>query len=197
MAAAPAHTVVTARHATKALSYAREFLATAATLFQEVPLAGEICATFLAFEELVDTAKSNKEDLAVLRELCDVVIKIFFKRERRAEYSAWIEEAFQRLQKHMDGAREVAQLCNGRVKQILLGRKISRDIASVKQKLLDFSTTINVALTHELHVSSFRSPPLCCLLIPSRTYTIHRRAPTRQHDRRECGVRAWCSSQVQ
>eukprot|EP00903_Cladosiphon_okamuranus_P014963 g13850.t1 len=67
-------TVVTAR-AARALSYGREVLATAATLFQEVPVAGEVCATFLAFEELVETAISNKEDLAVLRELCDVVIK--------------------------------------------------------------------------------------------------------------------------
>eukprot|EP00752_Nemacystus_decipiens_P009008 g8041.t1 len=145
-----AHTVDEAARAATALSYAREMLASAATLFREVPLAGQICATFLAFEELVDTAKSNKEDLAVLRELCDVVIKSFLMRERRAEYSAGIEEARQHLMKHMDAAREVAQLCNGRVKQRLLGRKISRDIASVKQGLLDFSTTINVALTHEL-----------------------------------------------
>lgn len=142
---------MTARFET-ALSYAQEILATAAALFQEVPVAGELCATFLAFEELVETARSNREDLAVLLELCDVVIKSVL-RKGCSEYSAGLEEALGRLKMHMGAAKEVAQLCNGRVKQILLGRKISRDIAAVRKNVLDFSVTINVALTHDLHVS--------------------------------------------
>ena len=195
-----AHTAVTARHAAKALSYAREFLATAATLFQEVPLAGEMCATFLAFEELVDTAKSSKEDLAVLRELCDVVIKSVLRGISLGN-SCGIEEALRRLKNHMDGARDVAQLCQlcngcGRVKQILLSRKISRDLVAIKQKLLDFSTVINVSLTHELHVSLFRSASSAVLLTP--TY-VHNSPPSTHNVSTigECGVRAWCSSQVQ
>ena len=190
-----AHTAVTARHAAKALSYAREFLATAATLFQEVPLAGEMCATFLAFEELVDTAKSRKEDLAVLRELCDVVIKSVLRGISWGN-SCGIEEALRRLKEHMDGARDVAQLCNGRVKQFLLSRKISRDLVAIKQKLLDFSTVINVSLTHELHVSLFRSASSAVLLTPITC--VHNTPPSTHNISTigECGVRAWCSSQV-
>lgn len=150
--AAPSHTVVKAR-AARALIYAQEVLGTAAKLFGAVPGAEAVCATYLAFEELVETAKSNKEDLAVLRELCDVVIKSFLRERCSENYSPEIEQSFQSLERYMEGAREIAQECNGRVNRIALSRKISKDIAAVRKNVLDFSVMISVALAHDLHVS--------------------------------------------
>eukprot|EP00752_Nemacystus_decipiens_P008242 g7369.t2 len=145
--AAPRNTV--AARAGAALSYAREVLPTAAMLFQEMPVTLELCVTYLVFEELVETSKSNKEYLAVLRELYDVVIKGFL-RERCLVYSAGNEEALLRLKQLVEKARMVAQLCNGRVKQIVLARKISRDIAAARKNVLDFAVSMNVSLANDL-----------------------------------------------
>lgn len=58
------------------LTNAREIVRGAASLLEEVPVAGDVCVTFLAFEELVGTAKGNKEEFSVIRLLlCDVAIK--------------------------------------------------------------------------------------------------------------------------
>lgn len=114
-----------------------------------------MCATFLAFEELVETARSNKEDLVVLREMCDVVIQSFLRGRDSERISPEIKQAFQSLEKHMEGARDIAQECNGngRLNQMILGKKISRAIADVRQTVVDFSAVIAVALLNDLHVS--------------------------------------------
>ena len=132
-------------------TYAREFAAGAATLFQEVPIAGEVFATFLAFEQLVDTARSNKEELVVLRELCDVVIKGVL--EQCAERASVLEESFQKLKKYVNGAKEAAEQCKGGMKQLILSRKISKDIAAVRKNVLDFSVAINIVIGQDLSVS--------------------------------------------
>ncbi|CAM9487492.1 unnamed protein product, partial [Ectocarpus sp. 12 AP-2014] len=119
-------------------------------LLQALPVVGEVCETFLAFEQLVETAKSNKEELTVLKELCDVVIQAIFK--RCAERSGGVlDESFRKLGKYVEGAKEVAQQCRGRVKQFVLNRKISRDIAAVGKNVLDFSVVINIVISHDLH----------------------------------------------
>lgn len=101
---------------------------------QEVPLVGIVCKTFLSFEKLVDTARSNKEDLAVLRDLCDVVIEVVL--ERRSDRSGLLKR-FKALEMHMKRAEVAAKLCSGRV-SFMFAKKISRDIAAVRKDLLDF-----------------------------------------------------------
>lgn len=121
-----------------------------AVLMQEVPLVGIVCKTFLSFEKLVDTARSNKEGLAVLRDLCDVVIEGVL--EKRSDRSVLLK-GFKALQKHTKRANEVAKLCNGRVKPFLLASKICRDIAAVRKDVLDFCTANELVLANELRVS--------------------------------------------
>lgn len=173
--AAPSSTVPDDAAEVGALTYAKEIVSGAATLFQEVPVVGEVCAAFLAFEQLVKTATSNQEDLAVLVELCDVVIKGVL--ERCSERSPALEEALRKLEKHVKGAEVVAQLCHGKgvkrvLQQVTLSGKISRDIAAVKQNVLDISIAISLVLSHDLHVSVCFP---CCLLC-SRTHMTARSA---------------------
>lgn len=128
----------------------------AAWLLQEVPIAGVVCKTFLGLEQLVETAKSNKEELTVLRNLCDVVIKGVLK---RSSDRSGLREGFVYLQDHVKKAEGVAKLCNGAgiregMKQFVLARRICKDIASVKENVVAFSTTINLVLTNDLHVST-------------------------------------------
>lgn len=134
------------------LSYAQEVTSGVASLLQEFPAVGELCKTFLSFEQLVETAKSNKEELAVLRELCDVVIKGVLERcsDRSDPY-----EGLAALAVHVERAKAVAKQCGkgGVVKQVIMSRKTSRDIASVKKKILDLSIMINMVIGNDLHVS--------------------------------------------
>lgn len=172
--------------ATALLTFGKEITAIVATLGKDVPLAGTVCATFLAFEELVETAKSNKEDLDTLLELCDAVVKTTM-RERCSEYSAGLEEALLTLEKHLAAAKDVARLCNGRVKQFIMGRQIAKDIAAVRQNVVDFSATINVALSHGLHVSFIALSSL--LTFGSRTQEM-----TAPSAREQCDSVAFSSS---
>ncbi|CAN0419102.1 unnamed protein product, partial [Ectocarpus fasciculatus] len=119
-----------------------------AGLMQEVPLVGIVCKTFLSFEKLVDTARSNKEDLAVLRDLCDVVIEGVL--DKRSDRSVLLK-GFKALENHTKRAKEVAKLCNGRVKPFLLASKICRDIAAVRKDVLDFCTANGLILANDLH----------------------------------------------
>lgn len=127
----------------------------AAWLFQEVPLAGAVCKTFLGLQQLVETANSNKGELAVLCDLCDVVIKGVLT---RSSNRTGLCEGFAKLQGHVEKAEGVARLCNRAgiregIKKIVLARRIRDDIASVRENVLAFSTAINLVLTRDLHVS--------------------------------------------
>lgn len=137
------------------LTYVQEVVSGAAELLQGVPVVGDVCTTFLAFEELAKTAASNKQDLIVLAELCDVVIKGVL--ERCSERSPVLGEAFRNLEKHVKGAEDAAQLCHGkgmkRVKQVALSGKISRDIAAVRENVRDCSIAFNLVVGQDLHVS--------------------------------------------
>lgn len=126
--------------------------AEAACLMQEVPVAGLACKTFLAFEQLVDTAKSNKEDLATLRDLCEVVIEGVL--EKRSGPPGLLEEGFTKLREHVGRAEDVAKLCNGRARQFFLARKICKDIAAVRNDVLAFCAANNLVLANGIHVSS-------------------------------------------
>lgn len=160
--AAPVNTVPAARpDATDpevgVLTYVQEVAVGAAALLQAAPVVGDVCATLLAFGQLVDTAKSNKEELAVLRELCDVVIKGFLTRSSGLQEEA--AQGFQSLKQHVDKAKTVAKLCNGvgirkGVKKFILAGKICKDIAAVRKNVHDFSAANNLVLTHALHVST-------------------------------------------
>lgn len=134
------------------LTYAQEVVSGAASLLQEFPAVGELCKTFLSFEQLVETAKSNKEELVVLHELCDVVIKGVLERcsDRSDPY-----EGLAALVVHVEKAKAVAKQCSkgGVVKQVVMSRKTSRDIAAVKKKILDLSIMINMVIGNDLHVS--------------------------------------------
>lgn len=71
----------------------------AVTLLQAAPVVGDVCATLLAFGKLVDAARSNKEELAVLRKLCDVVIRGFLKKSSGLPEEA--AQGFQDLKEHV------------------------------------------------------------------------------------------------
>lgn len=124
--------------------------AEAAGLVQEVPIVGIVCKTFLSLEQLVETAKSNKDDLAVLLELCDVMIKgLLDKREDRLG----LFKGFVALEKCVSSAKQIAKLCNGRPSKLfILTRKICKDIASVRSDLLAFAAANLAVLAVETHV---------------------------------------------
>lgn len=151
--AAPSNTVAPAAAAEVGFgTYAQEIGSQAAVLFQEVPAVSILFKTFLAFEQVVETAKSNKDELNILRQLCSVVINGVL--ERCSERSAALEEGCRKLGEYVKGAKDVAELCKGGVmKKLVLSRRISRDIATVKQNVLDFSVAINVVIGSDLHVS--------------------------------------------
>ncbi|CAB1115136.1 unnamed protein product [Ectocarpus sp. CCAP 1310/34] len=120
----------------------------AAHLLEEFPVVGTVCKTFLAFEQLVETARSNKDDLATLRELCCVVVAgVLDKRSDRSGLS----KRFEALEKHVNKAEEVAQLCNssGRVKRKVLARRICEDIVSVMNNVVEFCAANNVAISND------------------------------------------------
>lgn len=125
-----------------------------AVVLQEVPVVGLVCKTFLLLEQLVETAKSNKGDLATLRDLCDVVINGVLEKQRSGR-SGLLGEGFTKLQGHVERATEVATLCcGGRVKRLVLARKICTDIAAVRKDVLAFCTANNLVLADDIHVSA-------------------------------------------
>ncbi len=122
----------------------------AAGLVQEVPIVGIVCKTFLSLEQLVETAKGNKDELAVLLELCGVVIEGLL--DKRADRSG-LFKGFKALEKCVSSAKAVAKRCNGLVKPFILARKICKEIASVRSDLLAFCTMNDLVLTNDIHVS--------------------------------------------
>lgn len=129
--AAPSSTVPCPTNAgVDVLTYVEEVVVGAAMLLQQAPVVGDVCAMFLSFQQLVETAKSNTEDLEVLRDLCDVVIKGVL--DKRSDRSGLLK-GFAALEKHVKKAEEVSKLCNGAgirdtIRRCLLARKISGDI---------------------------------------------------------------------
>ncbi|CAN0107958.1 unnamed protein product [Ectocarpus fasciculatus] len=121
----------------------------AAHLVEEFPVVGIVCKTFLSFEQLVDTARSNKDDLATLRELCGVVVTgVLDKRSDRSGLS----KGFVALEKHMNKAEEVAQLCNGEpLKRNVLARRICEEIVSVRNDVVEFCAGNDVVITNDTH----------------------------------------------
>ena len=139
------------------LEYVGESVVGAATLLQHMPVVGDACATYLAFQQLAGTAKSNKEALSTLRKLCDVVIKgVLISRANRPGLP---EEGFVELKEHVDKAEKVAKLCNGvgvkgRLKRFVLARKISNDIAAIRSNVLAFCSVNNLVLADGTYVST-------------------------------------------
>ena len=152
-------------HGVSALKIVQEVAAGTASLLQEIPpevlpVVGSMCKTFLAFEELVATAKSNNEALSVLHELCDVVVKgVLVSRKDRPGLPG---EGYAKLKEHVERANEIAKLCNGAgmkgsVKRFVLARKISNDIAAVRGNVLAFCSVNNLVLADDAHVSKLES----------------------------------------
>ncbi|CAN0537477.1 unnamed protein product [Ectocarpus sp. 12 AP-2014] len=77
----------------------------AAYLVQEVPVVGIVCKTFLSLEQFVEMARSNKEDLATLRDLCAVVITGVL--DKRSEQSGLFKDGFLALEKHVKKQRRL------------------------------------------------------------------------------------------
>eukprot|EP00752_Nemacystus_decipiens_P008099 g7240.t1 len=145
------------------LQYIEEVAVGAATLLQQAPVVGEVCAAFLGFQQLVDTARSNREALCTLGELCDVVIKggLHKLSERSGPF-----EGFVGLKKHVGRAGEIAKLCNGvgvkgAVKRFVLARRISNDIAAIRSDVLAFCSVNNLAIS----VASFKERRIADLAI--------------------------------
>lgn len=122
----------------------------AAGLVKDVPIVSIVCKTFLSFEQLVETARSNKEDLATLLELCGVVIEGLL--DKRSDRTG-LFKGFTALENHVNKAKEVANLCNGRVRRLILPGKICREIIAVRNDILAFCTAINLVFAHDTHVS--------------------------------------------
>ena len=125
--------------------YVQEVAAGKGLVLQEIP-AGvlPVFKAFLAIEQLVETAKSNKEALSTLHKLCDVVIKGFVAPRTGRP---WLpKEGFEELQKHMERVEKVAKLCKGSVKGRLLARKISNDIAGIRSDILAFCAVNSLVL---------------------------------------------------
>lgn len=146
-------------------AFIREFTAGAATLLQEIPAVGIACKTYLAFEDLVQTATSNKLELGVLQELCGLVLKRYVKRctdNKQREHRGGLRDELVALENHIKSAEDVAGLCNGkglkRLRHLTLCRKICNEITSVRKNVLEFCTVNNLVLTNELHVSAFDPP---------------------------------------
>ncbi len=128
----------------------------AAGLLQEVPIVGIVCKTFLAVEQLVDTASSNKEDLTTLRDLCGAGIKGVL--DKRKSSPGLLKQGFAKLEEHVLKAEEVAKLCSGdrtrdKLKRFALARKISKDIAAARSDILAFCTVNTLVLADDTHVS--------------------------------------------
>eukprot|EP00752_Nemacystus_decipiens_P012587 g11147.t1 len=141
------------------LIHIQQFAARTAVVLQKMPaealpVVGSLCETFLAFEQLVDTARSNKGALSVLRELFEVVIKGVL--DKRSGRSGLPKEGFEKLKEHVGRAEQVAKLCNGvgikgSVKCFVLARKISDGIAAVRSHVLAFCSANNLALADDTH----------------------------------------------
>ncbi|CAN0454055.1 unnamed protein product, partial [Ectocarpus sp. 8 AP-2014] len=136
------------------LTYIREFTAGAATLLQEIPAVGIACKTYLAFEDLVQTATSNKLELCVLGELIELVLQRYVKRCAEREHRG-VREELVALENHIKSAEGVAGLCNGkglkRLKHLTLCRRICNEIESVRKNVVHFCTINNLILSSELH----------------------------------------------
>lgn len=117
----------------------------------------------------METAKNIKEELAVLRELCDVAIKGMLTRSSGSFEESELQ-GLRKLKENVDKAEADAGLCNGvgfkqaikTIKQFILTRKICKEIAAVRKNVLDFSTTNNVVLTSGLHVSTSAPHQVVC-----------------------------------
>ena len=124
----------------------------AAGLMQEVPVVGIVCKTYLAFEQLVDTAKSNQGDLATLRDLCrDGITKVL---ENRKDHPGLLKKNFAKLEEHVLKAEELARRCNGdctakKIKRVVFARKISKDIAAIRSDILAFCEVATLALADD------------------------------------------------
>lgn len=141
-----------------AFTYAKELVSGAATLLEDAPAVGVVCKTFLAFESLVERAKSNKDELVVLLELCRIIFKGILERRLDSSGRTALHEGLDALARHVERAKVVANMCSGkrmkRLSQLTLSRKISKEIAAVRRDVLDFSAAVNVVINKHLHVST-------------------------------------------
>ncbi|CAM9708667.1 unnamed protein product [Scytosiphon promiscuus] len=134
-------------------TYLEEVMVGAATLLQAVPVVGEVCTSFLSFTALVSTARTNKDNLRTLQSLCDTIIEEVLIKQ--ADRLGLLTKGFVSLREEVKKAEEVAKLCNGarlkeKIKRIVLAGKICGDIASITERIANFATVNNFALTIKL-----------------------------------------------
>ncbi|CAM9532245.1 unnamed protein product [Scytosiphon promiscuus] len=138
------------------LVYAQELFSGTATLLEDVPAVGVVCKALLGFEALVERAKRNKDELVVLRELCEVVFKgLILGRRLDSSGRTGVHDGLDALASQVERAKAVANLCRpegmNKISQLVLSRKVYKEIAAVRKDLLDFSAAVNVVITNELH----------------------------------------------
>lgn len=121
------------------------------------PALSTVCQTLVRVEQLIFTAKCNTERLAVILENFDAVT--------RGVLDRWFEHAdadgsvLQTLQKLVRRAKAAAVTCNkGRSTRLVLGPKLSRNIADVRAAIVDFAATNNLATTDALYVRNCYVP---------------------------------------
>lgn len=136
--------------------YVEEVVVGGAALLQAVPVVGEVCTMFLAFKALVDTARSNQDDLRNLQDVCDVVIKGVLG--QRSGSLDPLKQGFEKLEHQVKKAEEIAKLCSGtrirdRLKQCLLAGKISKDITPVQTNVNQLVGANILATVVEINVS--------------------------------------------
>lgn len=118
------------------------------------PALGTVCKTLVRVDQLVLTAKCKTDQLALLLGHFDAVTRGVL--DRWFDHAVSDDSALQTLQKLARRAKAAAVLCNkGRSARLILGPKLSSDIADVRAAIIDFAAANNLAITDALYVRKF------------------------------------------
>ena len=139
---------------TEVTLYLQEAVTGVAGLLQGFPVVGAVCQIFLSFSDVVETAKSNKDDLTELQELCDLVIKGVLQQRWEQKTGDDLRDGFENLRVNIERAHAIATKCRGNaVKQFLFSRRTSKDIAAIRKSVMGLCTANTLALSASMHVS--------------------------------------------
>lgn len=131
------------------------------------PALGTVCKTIVRVEQLAFTAKCNANKLSTILEIFDAVTRGVL--DRWFDHAEADNNMLLALQKLVRKGKAAAVLCNkGRSARLVLGPKLSSDLADVKTTLIEFATVNGLAITDALYVSIkwffFSTFPVFCPL---------------------------------
>ncbi|CAM9334406.1 unnamed protein product, partial [Ectocarpus sp. 12 AP-2014] len=132
-------------------SLLQESVSITASLLQETPALGNVCNAFQVLEQHVEAARNNRHDLTTLCDLCRAVIVGFLEPERRRNFGL-VRDRCKTLEHYVNRAKDVANRCvqPPRLAQVIMARKICREISSVRKDLADFCVAINLAVNSSI-----------------------------------------------